>query len=141
MTQTAMVRGLAQWVGKNMAKKFSEGGVTRIGFDAFTKIANVNPPLAVQMALVKYPALAPIVATVKDAATFETTWKALTDSVDENGCMTFDVKEMFGPVRVFRIGKADLDAIRGEMERAYKEEAAAAQAVLAQGQQAGGEAK
>lgn len=66
MTQTAMVRGLAKWAGKNMAKQFSAGSLTRIGFDAFTRIAEANPPLAVQMALVKYPSLTPIVATVKE---------------------------------------------------------------------------
>lgn len=135
MTQTAMVRGLAKWAEKNMATQFAAGGIFRIGFNAFTKIADANPALAVQMALVKYPSLAPIVATVKDAATFETTWKALTDSVEENGCTTFDVKEPFGPVHIFRIRKGDLDAIRTEMERAYKEEVAAAKAVVSAGKE------
>ena len=142
MTQTAMVRGLARWAEKNMAKQFSAGSLTRIGFDAFTRIAHANPPLAVQMALVKYPSLAPIVATVNDAATFETAWKALMESMEVNGCLTYEVKEPFGRVQIFRIGKADLDAMRSEMERAYKEELAAAKAIEAAGaqQQAGGAA-
>ena len=133
MTQTAMVRGLAKWAGKNMSKRFTAGGLTRIGFDAFTRIAESNPVLAVQMALVKYPSLAPIITTVRDAATFETTWKALEASVEENGCLTLSVPEMFGPVQIFRIGKGDLDSIRGEMERAYKEELAQAKAIEAAG--------
>ena len=140
MTQSAMVRGLAKWVEKNMAKQLAAGSLTRIGFDAFTRIANVNPTLAVQMALIKYPSLAPIVSTVKDAATFETTWSALTESVKENGCLTFDVPEALGKVRIFRIGTADLDAMRGEMENAYKEELAAAKAIEAAGANAAQEA-
>ena len=129
MTQTAMVRGLAKWAGKNMSKQFTAGGLTRIGFDTFTRIAESNPVLAVQMALVKYPSLAPIITTVRDAATFETTWKALEESIDENGCATLNVQEMFGPMQIFRIGRGDLAAMRAEMERAYKEELAAAKAI------------
>ena len=142
MTQTAMVRGLAKWAGKNMSKRFTAGGLTRIGFDAFTRIAESNPVLAVQMALVKYPSLAPIITTVRDAATFETTWKALEESIDENGCATLNVQELFGPMQIFRIGRGDLAAMRSEMERAYKEELAAAKAIEAAGaqQQAGGAA-
>lgn len=140
MTQTAMVRGLAKWAGKNMAKQFSAGSVIRIGFDALTRIAKANPALAVNMALVKYPALAPIVATVKDAATFETTWSALAASVEENGCVTFRVQEPFGPMQIFKIGKGDLDQMRGEMERAYKEELAAAKAIEQAGEKTGGAA-
>lgn len=133
-----MVRGLAKWAGKNMSKRFTAGGLTRIGFDAFTRIAESNPALAVQMALVKYPSLAPIITTVRDAATFETTWKALEESVDENGCATLNVQELFGPMQIFRIGRGDLAAMRAEMERAYKEELAAAKAVEAAGQKTGG---
>lgn len=133
MTQTAMVRGLAKWAGKNMSKRFTAGGLTRIGFDAFTRIAESNPVLAVQMALVKYPSLAPIITTVKDAATFETTWTALEESIDENGCATLNVQELFGPMRIFRIGRGDLAAMRSEMESAYKEELAAAKSIEAAG--------
>jgi hypothetical protein len=133
MTQTAMVRGLARWAEKNMSKRFTAGGLTRIGFDAFTRIAESNPVLAVQMALVKYPSLAPIITTVKDAATFETTWNALEESVDENGCATLNVQELFGPMQIFRIGRGDLDAMRSEMESAYKEELAAAKSIEAAG--------
>lgn len=138
MTQTAMVRGLARWAGKNMSKRFTAGGLTRIGFDAFTRIAESNPVLAVQMALVKYPSLAPIITTVRDAATFETTWKALGESIDENGCATLNVQELFGPMQIFRIGRGDLAAMRSEMERAYKEELAAARAIEQAGQKPGG---
>lgn len=137
MTQTAMVRGLARWAGKNMSKRFTAGGLTKIGFDAFTRIAESNPVLAVKMALVKYPSLAPIITTVRDAATFETTWKALEESIDENGCATLNVQELFGPMQIFRINKGDLAAIRGEMERAYKEELAAARAIEQAGQTSG----
>lgn len=133
MTQTAMVRGLARWAGKNMSKRFTAGGLTRIGFDAFTRIAESNPVLAVQMALVRYPSLAPIITTVKDAATFETTWNALEESIDENGCATLNVQELFGPMQIFRIGRGDLAAMRSEMESAYKEELAAAKSVEAAG--------
>ena len=133
MTQTAMVRGLAKWAGKNMSKRFTAGGLTRIGFDAFTRIAESNPVLAVQMALVKYPSLAPIITTVRDAATFETTWKALEESIDENGCATLNVQELFGPMQIFRIVRGDLDAIKREMEAAYKTELASAKAVEAAG--------
>ena len=134
MTQTAMVRGLAKWAGKNMSKRFTAGGLTRIGFDAFTRIAESNPVLAVQMAQAKYPSLSAILSTVKDSATFETTWTALAGSVEENGCLTLTVPEMFGPIQIFRINKVDLDAIRAEMERAFKEELAAAKAIEAAGQ-------
>ena len=129
MTQTAMVRGLAKWAGKNMSKRFTAGGLTRIGFDAFTRIAESNPVLAVQMALVKYPSLAPIITTVKDASTFETTWNALEESIDENGCATLNVQELFGPMQIFKIGRGDLAAMRSEMESAYKEELASAKAI------------
>ena len=132
-----MVRGLARWAGKNMSKRFTAGGLTKIGFDAFTRIAESNPVLAVKMALVKYPSLAPIITTVRDAATFETTWKALEESIDENGCATLNVQELFGPMQIFRINKGDLAAIRGEMERAYKEELAAARAIEQAGQTSG----
>lgn len=137
MTQTAMVRGLAKWAGKNMSKRFTAGGLTRIGFDAFTRIAESNPVLAVQMALVKYPSLAPIITTVRDAATFETTWKALEESIDENGCATLNVQELFGPMQIFRIGRGDLAAMRSEMERVYKEELAAARAIEQAGHTSG----
>lgn len=133
MTQTAMVRGLAKWAGKNMSKRFTAGGLTKIGFDAFTRIAESNPVLAVQMALVKCPSLAPIITTVKDAATFETAWKALEESIGENGCVTLNVKELFGPMQIFRIGIGDLAAMRSEMESAYKEELAAAKSIEAAG--------
>ena len=137
MTQTAMVRGLAKWAEKNMATQFTAGGIVRIGFNTLTKIAYANPALAIQMALVKYPSLASIVATVKDAATFDTVWSALAESVDQNGCLTVDVKEPFpfNRVQTFRIRKGDLDAIRAEMERAYKEEVAAAKAVVSAGKE------
>ena len=138
MTQTAIIRGLAKWAKNNMAKQFSAGSLTRIGFDAITHLADTNPALAVQMALVKYPSLAPIVMTVKDAASFDATWSALAASIEDNGCLTVDVKEPFGRVHIFRIGKGDLDAMRGEMERAYKDELAAAKAVEQAGQSAGG---
>ena len=140
MTQTAMVRGLAKWAEKNMTKQFTAGGLTRIGFDAFTRMADANPALAVDMALVKFPALAPIVATVKDAATFEAAWSALAASVEENGCLTYRVQELFGPMQIFRIGRGDLAAMRSEMESAYREELAAAKAVEAAGQKTGGAA-
>jgi len=135
MTQTAMVRGLARWADKNMTPRFTAGGLTRIGFHAMTKLAEANPPLAMQMICAKYPSFAPIIATVRDAATFEPAWTALTGSVEDNGCMTLDVPEVFpiGRVQTFRVGKADLDAIRAEMERAYKEELAAAKAVTSAG--------
>ena len=131
MTQTAMVRGLAKWAEKNMAKQLTAGGTTRIGFSTFTRIANANPPLAIQMALVKYPSLAPIVSTVKDAATFDASWTALTESVEENGCLTFEFNELlpYPHVQVFKLRKVDLDAIRAEMEHAYKDELAAARAI------------
>ena len=143
MTQSAMVRGFAKWAAKEMTKEFTAGCPTRIMFDTFTRLADASPALAVNMALVKYPSIAPIVSTVKDAETFDVAWNALTESVEANGFLPFDVKELpFGPVRVFRIKKADLDAMRAEMERAYKEEVAAAKAVEAAGAQAAqGEAR
>ena len=137
MTQTAMVRGLARWADKNMTPQFVAGGITRIGFHAMTKLAEVNPSLAMKMICAKYPSFMPILATVRDAATFESAWGALTESVEDNGCMTIDVQEAFpiNKVQTFRIRKSDLDAMRAEMERAYKEELAAAKAVVASGKE------
>lgn len=141
MTQTAMVRGFAKWAAKEMTKEFTAGSPTRIVFDAFTRMADASPAMALDMALVKYPSIAPIVSTVKDAQTFDVAWNALTESVDANGFLPFDVKEMpFGPVRTFKVRKADLDAIRAEMERVYKEELAAARAIEQAGQKTGGAA-
>ena len=140
MTQTAMVRGFAKWAEKNMAKELAAGSLARIGFDAFTRIATASPTLAVQMALVKYPSLAPIVSTVKDAATFGVAWKALAESVEANGFLPVDVNESFGRLRTFKIKKGDLDAMRTEMEAAYREELAAARAIEQAGQKAEGAA-
>lgn len=135
MTQTAMVRGFAKWAAKEMTKEFTAGSPTRIMFDTFMRLAEASPVLAVNMALVKYPSIAPIVSTVKDAQTFDVAWNALTESVEANGFLPFDVKELpFGPVRTFKIRKANLDAMRAEMERAYKDELAAAKAIEAAGQ-------
>lgn len=137
MTQTAIARGLARWADKNMTPKFTAGGLTRIGFHAAAKLAETNPILALQMLLVKFPSLQPVAATVRDAATFEAAWGALEESVEDNGCLTLDVSEAFPVCRVqsFRIGKADMDAMRAEMERAYKEEASAAKAVVEAGKE------
>lgn len=129
MTQTAMVRGFAKWAAKNMAKEFPAGSLTRIGFDALTRIADLSPAMAVKMALVKYPSLAPIVSTVNDLQTFEVAWKALAEAVEQNGFLPLDVPESFGRIRTFKIKKGDLDAMRAEMEAAYKEEFAAAKAI------------
>lgn len=133
MTQMAMIRGLAKWAGKNMTKEFPAGSPIRIGLAALTRIADANPALAMQMALVKYPSLAPIVSTVKDAGTFGVAWSALTGAVEESGFLPLDVNEAFGRVRTFRLRKDDLDAMRAEMESAYKEELVAAKAVEAAG--------
>ena len=131
MTQTAMIRGLARWAGKNMAKQFTAGGVTRIGFGALTRLAEANPPMAMQMALVKYPSLAPLVSTIKDATAFDAAWTALTESIVDNGCLTVNIPEPFPvcKVQTFKINRADLDEMRAEMERAYKDELAAAKAI------------
>ena len=140
MTQSAMIRGFAKWAAKNMAKELAAGSMTRIGLDALTRIADASPALAMQMALAKYPALAPIVSTVKDAKTFGVAWKALTESVEANGFLPFDVPESFGRIRTFKIKKGDLDAMRAEMETAYREELAAARAIEQAGQKAEGAA-
>ena len=129
MTQTAMVRGFAKWAAKNMAKEFPAGSLTRIGFDALTRIADASPAMAVKMALVKYPSLAPIVSTVTDLQTFDVAWKALVESVEANGFLPLDVPESFGRIRTFKIRRGDLDAMRAEMEAAYKEELGAAKAI------------
>ena len=127
-----MIRGLAKWIEKNMTKQFSAGGLVRIGFSALTRMAQTNPALALQMALAKYPSLAPIVNTVKDAASFNAAWDALSGSVEENGCLTFSISEMlpYPHQQIFKIVKADLDQIRSEMESAYREELAAAKSVI-----------
>lgn len=136
MTQTAIVRGLARWADRNMTDKFAAGGLTRIGFNTFTRLAEANPLLAMQMALAKYPSLAPLFSTVKDAESFGSVWDALTASVKDGGVFTFEVREMFpfnGRIQAFRFRESDLDAIRSEMEKAYKEELASAQAVVSAG--------
>lgn len=76
---------------------------------------------------------------MKDAATFDSAWNALAESVKENGCLTLDIKEPFpfNRIQTFKINRANLDAIRAEMERAYKEELAAARAIEQAGQEAG----
>lgn len=129
MTQSAMIRGFAKWTAKNVVKEFAALSPTRIGIDAFTRIADASPALALQMALAKYPSFAPIVSTIKDAQTFGVAWKALTESVEANGFLPFDVTESFGRIRTFKIKKGDLDAMRAEMETAYREELAAAKAI------------
>lgn len=136
MTQTAMIRGLARWAGKNMETRLTEGGLARIGFGALTRIAESNPMLALKMALIKYPSVAPIVAAVTDAGSFDAAVNAISESVVDNGCLTIDIKEPppLCKVQTFRINRADIDDIRDEMERAYKEELAAAKAVEAAGQ-------
>ncbi len=136
MTQTAIVRGFARWADKNMTDKFTAGGLTRIGFNALTILAETNPALAMQMLVAKYPSFMPLFATVKDAASFGSVWDALTESVKKSGCVTFDVREAFpfnGRIQTFRFRDADLGAIRAEMEKAYKEEVAVAQTVVTAG--------
>ena len=140
MTQTAMVRGFAKWAAKNMAKEFKSGSLMRIGIDTFTRIADVSPAMAVKMALVKYPSLAPIVSTVTDLQTFDVAWKALVESVEANGFLPLDVTESPVRIRTFKIKKTDLDAMRTEMEAAYKEELGAARAIEQAGQKTGGAA-
>ena len=59
---------------------------------------------------------------------------------EANGFLPFDVTESFGRIRTFKIKKGDLDAMRAEMETAYREELAAARAIEQAGQKTGGAA-
>ena len=49
--------------------------------------------------------------------------------MEANGFLPLDVPESFGRIRTFKIRRGDLDAMRAEMEAAYKEELGAAKAI------------